>query len=173
MDYKTCIGDCGQILPATTEFFHKRGSGLFAECKACHSKRAQKWQKTNRKGFAIIKKKYRDVNKEKIGIYNKEWKKNNPDKCNVYEAKRRARKLNQTPYLTETENQQIINIYKKREALGPDWHVDHIIPLSKGGLHHPDNLQIVTKKYNLQKGLKLNFRLPTNNEVFNQENKQC
>ena len=30
-------------------------------------------------------------------------------------------------------------------------HVDHIIPLSKGGAHHQDNLRIVTAKVNLQK----------------------
>jgi 5-methylcytosine-specific restriction endonuclease McrA len=27
-------------------------------------------------------------------------------------------------------------------------HVDHIIPLNKGGLHHPDNLQILDGKLN-------------------------
>ena len=59
----------------------------------------------------------------------------------------------------------IIDIYKKSHSLGENWHVDHTIPLSKGGLHHPDNLQIVAKKYNLEKGSKLNFRMPLNTEV--------
>jgi len=38
---------------------------------------------------------------------------------------------------------------------GIQHHVDHIIPLSKGGLHHPDNLQILTAEENLKKGAKL------------------
>lgn len=35
--------------------------------------------------------------------------------------------------------------------------VDHIIPLSKGGLHHEDNLQYLPKNINLRKGSKLDF----------------
>ena len=57
-------------------------------------------------------------------------------------------------------------VYKKSQELGLDWHVDHIRPLSKGGLHHPDNLQIVQKKYNLEKHAKLNFRNPFDWEIY-------
>ena len=32
------------------------------------------------------------------------------------------------------------------------WNVDHIKPLSKGGLHREDNLQILTAKDNIKKG---------------------
>ena len=35
------------------------------------------------------------------------------------------------------------------------YHVDHIIPLSKGGLHHPDNLRVITATENLRKHTKL------------------
>jgi 5-methylcytosine-specific restriction endonuclease McrA len=31
-------------------------------------------------------------------------------------------------------------------------HVDHIRPLSKGGAHHQDNLQIISARENLEKG---------------------
>lgn len=34
-------------------------------------------------------------------------------------------------------------------------HVDHIVPLSKGGLHHQDNLQVLTWLENVKKGNKL------------------
>ncbi len=34
----------------------------------------------------------------------------------------------------------------------PGWSVDHIIPMSKGGSHHPMNIQYMTLKENLQKG---------------------
>ena len=80
---------------------------------------------------------------------------------NSQTAIRRTTKLNQTPILTENEKDKIIMIYKISRYLGEGWHVDHIIPLSKGGLHHPDNIQIVTKNYNLEKHNKLNFRAPT------------
>ncbi len=32
--------------------------------------------------------------------------------------------------------------------------VDHIIPISKGGLHHQDNLQILTQQENRKKGVR-------------------
>lgn len=119
-----------------------------------------------RKDNADRNKKRRTENKEWKRQYDKKYRKDNRDERNALAAKREAKKRNQTPDLTEKENQQIINIYKKRRGLGPDWHVDHILPLSKGGLHHPDNLQIVVKKFNLEKGAKTNFRLPFVNEIF-------
>lgn len=38
--------------------------------------------------------------------------------------------------------------------LGRKLHVDHIIPLSKGGVHHEDNLQILPIGLNMRKGAK-------------------
>lgn len=35
------------------------------------------------------------------------------------------------------------------------YHVDHIIPISKGGLHHEDNLQYLTPHENRSKGDKI------------------
>ena len=67
----------------------------------------------------------------------------------------RAKKLNQTPILTELEKAKIELYYRVSQQLGSEWHVDHIVPISKGGLHHPDNLQITTIEYNLAKSNKL------------------
>jgi len=41
------------------------------------------------------------------------------------------------------------------ESTGIPHHVDHIFPVSKGGTHHPSNLQILTAKENLSKGAKI------------------
>jgi len=38
---------------------------------------------------------------------------------------------------------------------GVTMHVDHIIPLAKGGLHHPLNLQIIPAIDNLEKSDKM------------------
>jgi len=40
------------------------------------------------------------------------------------------------------------------ELTGEAYHVDHKKPLSKGGLHHPDNLQVLLGRENLKKGAK-------------------
>lgn len=60
--------------------------------------------------------------------------------------------------LTEAEKLEISNIYLEAKRLteesGVQYHVDHIKPLSKGGEHHPDNLQIITAEENLRKGAK-------------------
>ena len=39
---------------------------------------------------------------------------------------------------------------------GKKYHVDHIRPLSAGGLHHPHNLQVIEAKANLSKGSTFN-----------------
>lgn len=65
-------------------------------------------------------------------------------------ARKRARKLRQTPELTRIEEDRIKFIYALASTM-VDVHVDHIRPLTKGGLHHPDNLQILDGKLNDQK----------------------
>ena len=41
------------------------------------------------------------------------------------------------------------------EQTGVEHHVDHIIPLVRGGPHLPWNLQVITKDQNLSKGAKI------------------
>lgn len=47
------------------------------------------------------------------------------------------------------------------EETGIKHEVDHIIPISRGGLHHQDNLQILTWIENRKKGNKINATLRT------------
>jgi len=77
---------------------------------------------------------------------------------NVHAAKRRAIRLNQTPI--NASMVEINEIYAtcsimNEISVGIKWEVDHIIPLSKGGLHHQDNLQILTMEANRRKFNKL------------------
>jgi 5-methylcytosine-specific restriction endonuclease McrA len=67
------------------------------------------------------------------------------------EARRRARRLDQTPELVPEEQRLINDYYYLSQQLGQDWQVDHIVPLSKNGLHHPDNLQIILAEDNFKK----------------------
>ena len=50
-----------------------------------------------------------------------------------------------------------------KEQHGEEFHVDHLIPLSRGGLHHTDNFKIVPASYNLSKN---NKRIKEDEELF-------
>ena len=69
-------------------------------------------------------------------------------------ANRRARVKNQLP--SDADFDIIKSIYTECRKLslktGIPHEVDHIIPIAKGGLHHQDNLQIITMNENRKKG---------------------
>ena len=70
---------------------------------------------------------------------------------------RRARVRNQLPETADFD--KIREIYSEccriSKETGIPHEVDHIIPIAKGGLHHQDNLQIITRKENRKKGSSL------------------
>lgn len=131
----------------------------------------REYKKANKEKESVRHKKYVDSHKEERAEYLKEymktydkdyWKKyrkENPEKSSLYSATRRVLKRKSSINLTRGEKDEISKIYKKckrttRET-DVEHEVDHIIPLAKGGLHHPSNLQIITKTENRRKGTKL------------------
>lgn len=118
---------------------------------------------------------YRRRYKEKERAYGKEWAAENVEHIRQYqkahsaeraarEGVRRAAKVG----TTVTQLAEIGEIYRRAKedkmircylcggliAIG-ERHVDHIMPLSKGGQHRPSNLAIACAKCNLSKGGKL------------------
>ena len=62
--------------------------------------------------------------------------------------------------LSKEEKELINNLYQEKNRLNAmagfiKFHVDHIQPLSKGGLHEFNILRIITANENLKKGLKM------------------
>ena len=136
--------------------------------------RATKWAKENPEQARVNKRKYLEENRFGKVLENKKqwqrknpekaraacsrWSKKNPDKTRAIGARRRARKAAAAVPLTQQEQAQIIGAYATARAMtelsGEPYHVDHIKPLSKGGLHHPSNLQVLRGVDNLRKGAK-------------------
>ena len=108
------------------------------------SEKYQAWVShyTKSKKFKDRQKKYRSSDKGKVAIQTKT-------------SKRRAIKIKASAKLTYTENQLIKQYYnhsvRLKNKLGIEFHVDHIVPLSLGGLHHPSNLQVVPAVWNMRK----------------------
>lgn len=128
--------------------------------------RKHRWRINNRDRDIARKGAYRARNREKTLAARrasmKKFRENNPTKVlidrSINNAKRRARLLGLTPPLSIEERALIIALYAEARALtelsGESYHVDHIKPLAKGGLHHPSNLQILRGIDNLKKGCK-------------------
>ena len=166
MVIKRC-SDCGRFLGKDSFGWQKdrrcsKGGSLQSYCKRCGSNRnylwwldnkarcleqSKKWHKDNPK----YKNQWYVDNKEQCLRRQKQYQQTNPDKVNATKAKRRAAKKNQTSLLTEIEKKRISVIYKFSFYLGKYFVVDHIQPISKGGLHHPNNLQILTHMLNAEK----------------------
>ena len=107
---------------------------------------------------------YRTLEKTRERV--KKWRANNPDKLKEQlkrsydpsiQAKYRASRQNQTP--DDADFDAIKKIYAEckriSEETGIPHEVDHIIPISKGGNHHQNNLQILTLEENRRKGARV------------------
>jgi 5-methylcytosine-specific restriction endonuclease McrA len=95
-----------------------------------------------KKVAAVIK--HQAANWATIGPYQRQWAKNNPIKKNIAAHRRRARQLGQ--FVENVDRQAVFEMHGGmcgicEEFIQGKFHVDHVIPLSKGGLHCYANVQ--------------------------------
>jgi len=117
-------------------------------------KAKRKYEKSD-KG-KMCDKKYRKSYKGKRA----KWKHENSEYGKMMHLSRNAKRRAWLQVaLTPEETENIRSIYEECQRIsqetGIPHHVDHIIPLAKGGQHHPSNLQILSATENLKKGTKI------------------
>jgi len=120
----------------------------------------KEYNKKNKEVLRDKKLEYYQENRELILDRNREWRRNNRDKVNAKEGRRNANKLNQTPNdQTTLEKSMIRALYWISKVLSnsceEQFHVDHIHPLSRGGIHEFNNLQVLSAEENLKKSNKV------------------
>lgn len=97
-----------------------------------------------------------------------EWRRNNPDKTRVYTLNYQARKKQAEGSHTADDVQRQYSAQKGKcywcgRKVGDLYHVDHVIPVSRGGSNGPENLVIACPQCNQSKGDKLPHEWHGNN----------
>lgn len=120
----------------------------------------KRWRQANTEKRSQYQKQYLKNNKEKIRIISKKWQQNNPDKIREYHHKRRANGIIKKGIISKLINENIfrygiITCEHCKKSCSNNFHIDHIIPVSKGGTNEYNNLQILCAKCNLIKATEI------------------
>jgi 5-methylcytosine-specific restriction endonuclease McrA len=121
--------------------------------------KVSKWRRDNPELAKQVLRRFYAANREKMNEWNRQWYEANWDKKREYRNRRRARKLASAGSHTAEDLAEIFRAQGGKCAyctsvLGKRFrHVDHIVPLSKGGTDDRKNLQFLcgrcnNKKYN-------------------------
>ena len=165
---------CKNYFHATLEYFYKARNnkyGISSWCKKCSKEYYEKNKEKISQHKKIISKKYRlnnkdsikkwvFENKESIKMARKYWRLKNKDKIRTNRRNYKAKIKNAEGKHTKEDVQKLLieqdfkckycNCYIKEK-----YHVDHIVPLSKGGSNWPSNLCIACPSCNMKKHDKL------------------
>lgn len=138
------------MTPAQQRYYERNRDKVIAKARECNARDPE----ARRAYMADNYEKNKTARKARQAA----WRRGNPHAVRSQIATRRARKKNLAVELTNEQRADVIALYAKARALseltGEPYHVDHIKPLSKGGLHHPDNLQVLRGVDNLRKGVR-------------------
>ena len=178
---KRC-NQCGEVKPATTEFFapEKRGIyGVKAVCRECKKlyyranrasklevKRAQcrAWYAANREEQNRKSRERYAADPAKSLAISAEWRRRpgNADRNRAYSANARARQHGMAERITADDIRHVFSAQRGRCAycgcdVSTGYHIDHATPFCRGGLNIRENLVLACPSCNQKK----RHRLPS------------
>lgn len=174
--FKTCR-ICNVAKEASLEFFHKQKGKkeyLRSSCKTCINLASKVYYESNKEKITKRIGIYQKKNKDYLSAYNKKWKLEHPEKTAFIKKKwgnknvdkilainrnYRARKSKAEGSHTAEDVAKIISKQNKLcfwcDTELEKIHIDHIIPLVKGGRNDESNLVASCPSCNCSKGSKL------------------
>lgn len=97
------------------------------------------------------KHRYRQRHQDAIAAYGRNWKQKNPEKVAAQKARRKARKENLPDTLTSAQAERLLKIGRAMYP-GEELHLDHVVPLSRGGGTTLANMHAIPARLNCFKG---------------------
>lgn len=140
-------------------------SGVQSRCKPCQAEIVREQRSANPARHRAIVRACAERNPDAIRERNRRYRQRNPEKISQW--KRLDRERNKARILADNAQRrtllrggngpEIKVLYALRDfyeamSLGEKFHVDHIVPLAKGGAHEAANLQVIPAIDNLRKG---------------------
>lgn len=125
---------------------------------------ANRWAQRNRATVATNAKRWALANPDKVREKSKRWRQADPERCKalskIHCNMRRARKVGATvervdPQAVFARDGGMCGICTQPVDVNERWHIDHVVPLSKGGAHSYANVQLAHAMCNIKKGARL------------------
>lgn len=116
----------------------------------------KRYRENNKEIIVLKKKRWYEENKEKAKLKAKQWKKTPLGQINNRNANHKRRTITKQGDVTNDQLKELLEssincFYCNNPLVLNEIHVDHYIPLAKGGLHTITNLRVACKKCNIQK----------------------
>jgi len=143
--------------------YYERNKSKFIEYRILNAERIKAWRSLYYQKNKYAIREYREKMADRLRAYRAEFYAKNSERYAEYDRRRRARKLNAEGAHTAAD---ISRIFESQRGLCAScnvklfksgkhkFHVDHIVPLARGGSDWSDNLQCLCPSCNLSKGAK-------------------
>lgn len=120
------------------------------------SEKRKEWVKINEASLIQKRHEYYIANKDKHNEYSSINYSKNKDRHRVYRNNRRARKLNAGGKHSINDVKKLLALQQWmcaccRISIKESYHIDHIMPLAKGGTNNKENIQLLCPSCNLMK----------------------
>lgn len=152
---KACVS-CGHEKPM--DAFHndsRRKDGKYPYCKACRVARSSDYHRKNADRIRKYVAEWQALNPEKRAKQNKAYARRHPEALRMKQARRRARKRDNGVFDVSKKDMMRLKASPCAECGAAGEHIDHIVPLSRGGRHAIGNLQMLCASCNWSKNSQL------------------
>jgi len=149
-----------QYRDANPELIREQKRQYYLRNKEAIKAKSLKYFQENHEARLEKKREYHHKNKERVNAKKRQWNRDNPERRREQRWKYKAQKKNQLGFIPEKfedllwEEQEGLCFYCQADLKLTGYHLDHMTPLSRRGLHDISNLCLACPDCNLSKGTK-------------------